>query len=170
MIQRTALTLAAALVAASAFAQTNVGVVNIDAVIQQSAKGKAALATIEDFRARKQDELQAMVKQYQDKQQEAQAMAASLSDDKRRELSAELQSMQTNLQRAREDAQREGQRRTNEVLEDLDRQLGPLVSQVAQAKNLQLVLQLRPELGIVFVDPAIDITADVIARFDASEE
>jgi Skp family chaperone for outer membrane proteins len=76
--------------------------------------------------------------------------------------------MQTDIQRAQEDAQREGQSRTNAVLESLDSQLGPIVRQVAEEKNLHLVLQFRPDLDIIFVDPSIDITADVIAKFNAS--
>jgi len=170
MIKKISLTLLAMLVVGPVLAQTNVGVVDLSAVVQSSQRGRAAFDEVEQFRRQKVGELQTMGEDFQAKQQDLQAKSASLSEDKLREMTLELQRLETAIKRAQEDAEREGQMKTNQALEALDKDLGPLVVQVAKEKGLQLVLQNRPELGVVYVDETIDITADVIARLDEAAQ
>jgi Skp family chaperone for outer membrane proteins len=169
MIARTTTALLAALVAGPLLGQTNVGVVDLGAVVQNSEKGKAAFAEVEQFRKQKLGELQALADEFQAKQADLQAKRSSLSEDRVRELTLELERLQTDITRKQEDAEREGQRKTNQALESLDKELAPLVIEVAKERNLHLVLQNVREVGIVYVDQSIDITADVIARLDAAD-
>jgi len=169
MIRRITFTVLAVLAASSAMAQTKVGVVDFEAVIRQSTKAGAAFAAVESFRQEKQAVLTAMAEEFQSKQQTAQEQANSISDDRARQLASELQSLQTDIKRAKEDAELEGQRLTTEALNRIDGKLGPLVREIAIEKGLQLVLQNRPDLGVVFVDATIDLTPEVIQRFDAME-
>lgn len=169
MTARTAITLAAtlaaSLVAGPMLAQTNIGVVDFDRVILESKRGRAAFAEVEAFRIAQQGEIQGLVESYQNTAQALQN-DASLSDAEKRQKQQELQNLQTQIRRSREDAERQGQSKTNVVLGELDKELGPLVRKIAQEKDLHLILQANAELGIVYAAASLDITEEVIAQFD----
>ena len=151
---------------APVMAQANVGVVDIEAVIKKSNKGKAFFDELDAFKTQKKTNIDNMVKAWQDKKKDAQAKAASLSEDKKQSLALELQTMQTNIKRAQEDAERETQVKVQSGLEKLTGALEPLVRQVALEKDLHLVLQYGAQSGIVFFHEKIDITEDVIKKFN----
>jgi outer membrane protein len=167
MIRNATLILFAALLAGAAYAQTNVAVVDFEAVIGQSQKARLALGKVGAFRKEKQDELKALAEELQRKQADAQARSTSMSESERRDTALQLQRLDTDLKRKAEDAEREVQQRTTTALSDLDKALGPVVHALAEEKNIQLVLQYGADMGIVFVDETIDLTDDVVARFDA---
>ncbi|MDJ0835635.1 MAG: OmpH family outer membrane protein [Acidobacteriota bacterium] len=151
---------------APVMAQANVGVVDIEAVIKKSNKGKAFFEELDAFKTQKKSNIDNMVKTYREKQKDVQAKAASLSEDKKQSLALELQNMQTNIKRAQEDAERETQVKVQSGLEKLTGALEPLVRQVALEKDLHLVLQYGAQSGIVFFHEKIDITEDVIKKFN----
>ena len=153
---------------ATAFAHegTRVGIVDADLVIQDSAKGKAFFAEYENIIKAKQTEIKAKRDELVEKQKDAQAKAASLSDDKKIELGRELERMQTDLKRMREDAERETQGVLNARLDEFRKELAPLIRQVAQDKNLDMVLNYGPNSNLVYFSDAVNITADVIKKYD----
>ena len=51
--------------------------------MQKSARGKAFFEELNKFRDAKTAEIDGLIKEYQDKQKDAQAKAASLSEDKK---------------------------------------------------------------------------------------
>jgi len=110
MYKKILLMMIAALFPAITLAQTmKIGVVNAEAVVQKSARGKAFFDQLNKFRDDKTAQIEAMIKDFNDKQKDAQAKAASLSDDKKQEISLQLQKMQTDIKRTTEDAERESQ-------------------------------------------------------------
>ena len=50
---------------------------------------------------------------------------------------------------------------------DFQRKLTPVIQQVAQEKGLELLLS-RADAGIVWADQGLDLTAEIIRRFDAA--
>jgi Skp family chaperone for outer membrane proteins len=167
MIRKATLTLFAALLAGAAYAETNIAIVDFQAVIAKSQKARLSLGKVGAFRKEKQEELQNLSDQFDAKQGDAQARAATMGEAERRETAAQLQRMQTELKRKTEDAEREVDQRTTAALSELDKALGPLVKAMAEEKNIQLVLQYGADIGIVFVDESIDITDEIVSRFDA---
>ena len=157
-----------AAVTAPLMAQANIGVVDIEGVIKKSAKGKAFFAELDAFKTEKKTNIENKIKAFREKQKDAQAKAASLSEDKKQALAMELQTMQTDIKRAQEDAERDTQVKVQGGLEKITGALEPLVRQVALEKDLHLVLQYGAQSGIVFFHEKIDITEDVIKKFDES--
>lgn len=145
---------------------TKVGIVDADAIIQQSAKGKAFFDEYQRFTNSKRDEINRLVEDYRAKEKDAQAKAASLTEEKRQEIASELQRMQTDIKRKQEDAKRESQMKLNEKLETFQRELAPLIRQVAIEMGLDLVLNYGPQSSIVYFSDAINITDDVIRKYD----
>lgn len=169
MIRPLALTLLALALASPALAETNVAVVDFEAVIARSTKARAALGEVGVLRKAKGDELLEMANAFRAKQADVQAKAASMTESERRRASTDLQRMETDIKRATEDAELEVQQRANQVLNDLNKELGPLVRQLALDRGIHLVLQYGTDLGLVFVDDSLDITDDVIAAYDAAD-
>lgn len=143
-----------------------IGVVNANRVVQECKKGKAFFNELEGFKKKKDDEIKELVTSLQNKQKDAQAKAASMSEDKKRDTVRDLEGMERDIKRRGEDAQRETTAKLNEGLERFQRELGPLIRQIALEQGLQLVFNDGPSSGIVFRDPSVDITDAVIKKYD----
>ena len=143
-----------------------IGVVNANRVVQESQKGKAFFAELDTFSKQKRDLIEQQIQAFREQEKDAQAKAASMSEDKAREVAIDLQKKQTDIKRMQEDAERESKLKLNEGLEKFQRELGPLIRQIALEKGLHLVLNDGPSAGIVYRDDAIDITNDVIKKYD----
>ena len=160
------LILIALLMPMMAMGQSKLGVVNANRVVQECKKGKAFFAELEEYKKGLDGKIQALIKEAQDKQKDAQAKAASMSEDKKRDVVRELEKMDLEIKRQGEDAQRTTQTKLNEGLENFQRALGPLIRQIALEQGLHLVFNDGPSSGIVFRDQSIDITDAVIKKYD----
>ncbi len=150
-----------------ALAQGNrIGVVDADVVIQKSAKGKTFFEEYNVFIAGKEGEMKTMIDSYREKEKDFQAKQASLSEEKSKAMAVELQNLQTDIKRQREDAERESRQRLNEALDNFRKELMPLIRQVAQEKQLDLVLNLGPKSNMAYINPQINITEAVIMKYD----
>lgn len=153
--------------ACPAISQTKIGVVDADQVIQRSAKGKAFFDQYQVLVQQRRDEINAMVEQFRAQQKDAQAKAASLTEEKRAELQVELQRMQTDIKRKQEDAERETKLKLNDQLERFQKELAPLIRQVAQEQGLELVMNYGPNSDMIYFSDNINITNLVIQKYDA---
>ncbi len=170
MLKKTVLiALVGALAAMPTLAQTNVGIVDFDVVVQKSEKGKAFFADLISLQERHAAELRVLADARREKQKDAQARAASLSESQKNALRLELLQMETEYKRRKEDLEQELGRQQQSGMDTFERQLIPLVRQLALEKQLQLILSVLNS-GIVFFDETIDITNDVIKKYDALQE
>ena len=143
-----------------------IGIVDGDVVIQKSVKGKAFFDEYQSLAAAKQDEIKAKIDNFRAQEKDFQAKAASLSEDKNREMQVQLQEMQTDIKRLQEDAKRAMDLKLNTGLQKFQKELAPLIRQVALEKSLDLVMNNGPNSNIVFISEAIDITDAVIKKYD----
>ena len=65
-----------------------------------------------------------------------------------------------------EDAQQERQDLTAKLQAEFQDKLNPVIDQVANEKNLHMVFSVR-DSPIVWVNTGVDLTAEVLKRFDA---
>jgi Skp family chaperone for outer membrane proteins len=66
-----------------------------------------------------------------------------------------------------EDANTELQQMTAQLQSEFQERLNPIIEQVATEKGLHVVFSVR-DSGIVWADAGIDLSAEVIKRFDAA--
>ena len=158
--------LAGLMVAANAQAQTKIGVVDADQVIYESAKGKAFLKELETFAKQKDDQMKQIVTEAQTLQKEYQSKLASLSEDKRVEMEKQLSDYQIRVKRMQDDAKREFGMKQQEGFERFRRILQPIVETMAKERALDIVFS-RAQSGIVYLSPAVDLTPEVVKKFDA---
>ncbi|MCB0501733.1 MAG: OmpH family outer membrane protein [Bacteroidetes bacterium] len=145
---------------------TKIGVVDANQIIEESNKGKVFFQEMQQFKITKEKEIEEMHKHYLERQKDAQAKAASMTEEKRSEIAFELEQMQKDIKRTQEDAERAFQQKLNERLEIFQREITPLIRQVSIEKGIDLVLDYNAGSNIVYMDDKINITKDVIAKYN----
>ena len=141
--------------------------VRIDQVAAQSARGKAAQDKVKALNDQKVKELQDKNKALQAAQQKLEQGGSVMSDTARAQLQAEIERQQRDLQRFQEDAQQDITQLTQQLQGEFERQLNPIIDRVAREKQVHFIFSAQ-ESGLVWADPTMDLTADIIKAFDAT--
>ena len=141
-------------------------VINIQRIANESVEGKAATGRVNALVTKKQAEGAERTKQLQAAQQKLDAGGAVMSESARATLQKEIDRLTVDIQRFNEDAQQEVQLLQNELMNDFQVKLTPIISQVAQEKQLHLIFS-AADAGLVWGYPGLDLTSEVIRKFDA---
>jgi len=142
-----------------------VAYIYIQRVLEQSVEGKAATAKIGALQQRKLSELGERNKALEAAQQKVNS--PSLSDTARAQAQKEIDKLQVEIQRAQQDAQSELDELRAQLNAEFERKLGPIIQQVVTEKDVQVLFS-RENAGVVWSDQALDLTSEVIKRFDAA--
>ena len=140
-----------------------IGFIDVQRIISESQAGKKA-----------KDRFQAQVKKAEgDVQKERQDLerlkndldkkGPLLKDEERRNLEADLQKRSVILQRTLGDYQQDLQRRNNEMMAEILKELEQVVTEVGKADKFTLILE---RSQILYSDQAIDITNKVIDAYN----
>jgi Skp family chaperone for outer membrane proteins len=143
-----------------------VAFMNIQQVAAESAEGKAANAKVQALRDKKLQELQGRQKQLEAAQQKLQG-GNLLSEDARSQAQKDVERLQVEIQRAQQDADAELNDLSQQLNLEFQRKLGPVIQQVSQERGLHMLLS-RVDAGIVWADAGLDLTGEIIKRFDAA--
>ena len=147
-------------------AGAKIAYINIQRIANESAEGKAATAKVQALNQKKVVELNEKNKLMQADQQKLQAGGTVMSDAARGELEKKIERQRVDIDRYTQDAQQEVQELQQNLQNEFQRKLMPIVQQVAQEKGLHLLFSVV-DSGLVWGDPGLDVTADVIKRFDS---
>ncbi len=142
-----------------------VAILNVRQAIISSAEGKQASAELQSQFAARQSELENLRKQLQDLQNRLQTDRV-LSDQERTRLSREFGQLQRLFQRRQEDFQEDLNLAENEVVERIGSKMMEVIDRYARENNLAVVLDVSGQGGVVFADPSVDITQDIIRLYD----
>jgi len=145
-----------------------IGYVDLQRVIRDSQAGKSAKDEFEkEFKGRrsiietKLTELEAKRKEFNEK-------APLMDEEARKKKAEEVDEMQKEIKRLREDFQEELRKRdfelTQKILEDLQK----VINEIGQSGGYSLILE-KTEGGIVYASGAVDITDEVIKKYDAGK-
>ena len=146
-----------------------VAFVNINAIAGGSSEGKAATSKIQDFIKKKNAEIQDRQKALQALQTKLQQNVSVMSDQARSQLEKDITKQTRELQSAQEDAQQEQQQLTQDLQSEFQQKLFPIVDAIAKEKGLHMVFSIA-DSGILWPDPGLDLTAEVIKRFDEASK
>lgn len=141
--------------------------IDIQRIAAESTEGKSATAKVQALNQQKVAELNEMNKKLQADQQKLQTQGAMLNDSARAELERAIERQTKEFQRSQQDAQEEVQLLQTDLQNVFQAKLYPVIQQVVGEKGIQILFSQR-DSGIVFADPGLDITADVIKRFDTA--
>ncbi len=142
-----------------------VGILNVRQAIISSAEGKQASAELQSQFAARQTELENLRKQLEDIQNRLRNDRV-LSDQEKARLSREFTQLQRLFQRKQEDFQEDLGIAENEVVERIGLKMMEVVDRYARENNFAVVLDVSGQSGVVYADPAVDITQDIIRLYD----
>jgi outer membrane protein len=141
--------------------------VNIQRIAAESQQGKALALRVQALNQQKVTELNQKNTALQASQQKLDSGASVLSDTARAQLAKDIDRQQTEIQRFTDDAQKEVEELQNELQQEFQQKLGPVIQQVAQEKKLEILFSAL-DAGIIWADAGLDLTGEVIRRFDAA--
>ena len=141
--------------------------INIQRIAAESAQGKSLSSRVQALNNQKVTQLNEKNKALQTAQQKLDSGASVLSEAARGQLEKDIDRQQTEIQRFTDDAQKEVQELQNELQAEFQQKLGPIIQQVAQEKKLEILFSAL-DAGIVWADAGLDLTNEVIRRFDAA--
>jgi Skp family chaperone for outer membrane proteins len=143
------------------------GFVYLNLVAQNSTEGRSASTKIEDLQKKKQGELQEKNKQLQAAQQKLTQGGTVLSDPARGQLEKDIERMQREIQFLQQSAQAEIQDLTQDLQEEFRLKLLPVIEQVGAERDLHVIFS-ASDAGIIWANPGLDVTQEVIRRLDAA--
>lgn len=147
---------------------SKIAYVQLPAIAQNSTEGRAASGKIEELQKKKQAELQERNKQLQTAQQKLASGGTVMNDAARGQLEKEINRMQRDIQIAQQDAQTEVQELTADLQEQFKQKLMPIIEAIGKERGL-LVIFSAGDAGMIWADPGLDLTQEVIKRLDAGK-
>jgi len=141
--------------------------INLQRVATESVDGQAATKRITALREEKEKDLVSRNAKFEEARKRLETSASVLSEAVRSSQQKDVERLQTDLQRATQDAQKAVEDLQTELQVEFERRLRPILSEVSSSKNLHMVFS-QADSGVVWANPGLDITADVIKKLDAA--
>ncbi|MBI2834034.1 MAG: OmpH family outer membrane protein, partial [Acidobacteria bacterium] len=145
---------------------TRIAVVNIQQVAAESVTGKALAGRVDALNQQKASELNQRRKALEAAQQKLESAASVLNPNALAQLQKDIERQQIDLQRFTEDAQADIQDLQAQVQNEFEARLTPILEEVARERGLHLLFSLV-DSGLVWADPSLDVTSEVIKKLDA---
>jgi outer membrane protein len=144
-----------------------VAFVDIQLIASNSVEGKAATGKLDAFRKKTSETLLAKNTALKAQQDKLTSGGSVMNDQARAQLEKEIEKGQRDLQFAQQDAQSELTDMQNQLMAEFQEKLNPIIEQVRAEKGLLMVFSIR-DAAIVAVDLGLDLSAEVIKRFDSA--
>jgi len=153
----------------AAQAGLRIGVIDVQQVLNQSQKGLAMKQKLDQERAVRQRELDARQQEVMKLQAELEKQAPLLSEQAKRERSEALQRKVRDARRVAEDANRDFDKRVQEAEVDITREIFGVIQEYGKDQGFTVILERRTG-GVFYSSPAVDITAEIVKRYDAKQK
>lgn len=154
---------AMAIPAAPALAQDlKVGVVNVNALMEQAPQAKVAMDALQEEFAPRQRTIVAKQQELEELSEKVQRDLAVMGETERRNSERELRDMQRDLQRMQNEFREDLNLRRNEELGNLQRSLLKEVQEYAEAEGFDLVVG----DGVLYASSAVNITEGVLRAME----
>jgi len=141
--------------------------IDLQRIAQSSAEGKAAATKIQEYEKKKLGEIQEKNKQLEEMRKKLEQGGTVLSDSARGQIEKDIDRTTRELQFMQQSAQAERDQLERELNAEFQRKLNPIIEQVATEKGLQMLFSIRDN-GAVWADTGLDLSEEVVKRFDAA--
>ena len=142
--------------------------VDLQRIAAESTEGKAASAKVQALTQKKSAELSDKTKALEANQQKIQQGGAVLSADARAQAQREIDRLTVEIDRFQQDANAEVQELQQQLQGDFQEKLRPVLDGVVKELGVGLLFS-AGDAGAIFIDPSLDITGEVIKRFDVAK-
>jgi outer membrane protein len=153
-----------------AFAQQTgkIGVLNSQGVLEKSAEGKRVIVQLQERDKKGQADLARLDNEIKQLETKLSTQRLTLTDEAAMQINSDLERKRTDQKRLSEDAVREMQELQYRLFNKVQGELIPIIEGLGKEKGMDLIFDLAKS-GAVYFNPVIDITDEVIKRYDASK-
>lgn len=145
-----------------------VAYVVLQRIANESADGRVATTRIQALQQKKAAELTSKQQQLAGLQakleKEGSVMSASVAAD----LQKQIEKINVEVQRFTQDAQAEVQELQQSLQQEFEQRMTPVLQAVAVEMGLQFIFN-GPDAGLVWADPALDISGEIIKKLDSAK-
>ena len=153
--------------ATNALADIKVGIVDMKGAVEQTEEN-GVLKKLKSEAETRQNKLKASEKKLLQFKQEIEANQSVYSQDKLREKAGEYQQMMLELQKEMQTYEQEMAEMQAKLLGEVQKKMMKISADIAKDQKLDLILE-RTEGGVVYFQPAFDVTAELVKRYKAAK-
>ena len=141
---------------------------DLQRIAAESAEGKVASGKVQELTKKKTAELAEKTKSLQTNQEKLKQGGAVLNEAARAQTQREIDRLTVEIDRFQEDANAEVQGLQQELQGEFQEKLRPVVDALVKELAIGLLFS-AGDAGAIYVDPSLDITGEVIKRFDSGK-
>src|SRR5688572_9294300 len=145
-----------------------VAYIDLQYIASNSVEGKSATAKIQEYAKKKTAELEGRQKALEAMRTKLLQGGGVLSDSARGQMEKDIEKGARELQYAQQEAQSEQTSLTQDLQNEFQTRLNPVIDQVAQEKGLHYVLSIA-DSGAVWVNTGLNISLEVMKRLDSAK-
>ena len=157
-----------ALALPAAAQELSIAVIDVQRVVTESDPGKQALQKLKELQDAKIDEGRALQQTLAGLQEQMSKQRFTLSEERLAEMNKQLEDGQIALQRFQDDAEREIDEARRRELGGLEGRIIPVINQVGVERGFTVIFN-KFQSGLVYADDSVDITDEVIRRFNTTQ-
>ena len=157
----------AAMASGQGAAPTKPVTIHIQKAILSTKDGEKASADLQAKFAPRRNAIEKKANDVNTKQEQLKKGAATMSAEARDRLTREIETDQKSLQRDQEDFDADVQAEEGKVMNELGGRLMEVIGKYANQNGISLVMDTsNPQSQLIWADPSIDITADIVKLYD----
>jgi Skp family chaperone for outer membrane proteins len=145
-----------------------IGVINSQDVLERSVEGKRVIARLTEKDKQNQASLTKLDEEIRQLETKLNTQRLTLTEEALYNMNADLQRKQTDRKRIAEDAVRDFQDLQVKLFNKVQSELIPIIEALGKEKGIDLIFDLAKS-GAVYFNPAVDLTEEVIKKYDASK-
>jgi outer membrane protein len=145
-----------------------IGVINSQEVLEKSAEGKRVIARLQERDKANQAALTKIDDDIRQLETKLNTQRLTLSEEALYQMNADLEKKRTERKRVAEDSYRDWQDLQLKLFNKVQSELLPIIEQLGKEKGMDIIFDLAKS-GAVYFSPPIDLTAEIIKRYDASK-
>jgi Skp family chaperone for outer membrane proteins len=145
-----------------------IGVINSQEVLEKSAEGKRVIARLQERDKANQAALTKIDDDIRQLETKLNTQRLTLSEEALYQMNADLEKKRTERKRVAEDSFRDWQDLQLKLFNRVQGELLPIIEQLGKEKGVDVIFDLAKS-GAVYFNPSIDLTDEIIKRYDASK-
>ncbi len=145
-----------------------IGVINSQEVLEKSAEGKRVIARLQERDKANQAALTKIDDDIRQLETKLNTQRLTLSEEALYQMNSDLQKKSTDRKRLAEDSYRDWQDLQLKLFNRVQSELIPIIEQLGKEKGMDIIFDLAKS-GAVYFNPVIDLTDEIIKRYDASK-
>ena len=144
-----------------------IAVIDVQRILEESIEGKKVIEALQQLRSEKATELQKLKDEFDDAERKYNDGRLTLASEKLAQMEKDLEDLSIRLRRGQDDAQRDLQKKQTDDFQKIEAKVMPIITAVGQDLGYTMIFN-KFQSGLVYASEAVDITAMVVERFNAT--